>query len=64
MGNNIKMDFKEISWDGRDLINLVEDWDKWQAAIKMATTYDVQSCSKGTPHINTVTQMPSVPWLY
>jgi len=36
--DNIKMDFKEIGLEGRDWINLVEDWDKWQATIKMVTT--------------------------
>jgi hypothetical protein len=51
--NNIKMDFKEIVWEGKDWINLAEDWDKWQAAIKMATTEGVQSCSQGTKHILT-----------
>jgi hypothetical protein len=55
------MDFKETGWEGRDWINLAEDWDKWQAPIKMATTEGVQSCSQGTPHFNTVTQKPSVP---
>ena len=58
------MDFKEIGWEGKDWINMVEDWDKWQAATKMATTEGVQSCSQGTPHFDTVTQKPSVPRVY
>jgi len=48
---------------GRDWINVVEDWDKWQALIKMETTEGVQSCCKGTPHSDTVTQKPSVQWV-
>ena len=59
----MKMDFKEIGWEGRDWVNLAEDSDKWQAAIKIATTEGVQSSSQGT-HFNTVTQKPSVPWVY
>jgi hypothetical protein len=61
MDGRIKMDFKEIVWEGRDWINLVEDCDKLQAPIKLATTEGVQSCIQGTPHFDTVTQKPSVP---
>jgi hypothetical protein len=31
--DNIKMDFKEIGWDGMDLIDLVQDRDKWRALV-------------------------------
>jgi hypothetical protein len=30
---NIKMDFREIGWDGMDLIDLAEDRDLWRALV-------------------------------
>jgi hypothetical protein len=29
--DNIKMDFREIGWDGRDWIELAQDRDQWRA---------------------------------
>jgi hypothetical protein len=31
--DNIKMDLREIGWDGRDLIVLAEDRDQWRALV-------------------------------
>jgi hypothetical protein len=31
--NNIKMDLREIGWDGVDWIDLAEDRDKWRALV-------------------------------
>jgi hypothetical protein len=31
--DNIKMDFREIGWDGMDWIDLVEDRDHWRALV-------------------------------
>jgi hypothetical protein len=31
--DNIKMDLREIGWDGMDWINLAEDRDKWKALV-------------------------------
>jgi hypothetical protein len=28
--DNIKMDLREIGWDGMDWIDLTEDWDQWR----------------------------------
>jgi hypothetical protein len=30
------MDVKEEGWEGMDRINLVQDWDSWQALVNMA----------------------------
>jgi hypothetical protein len=30
---NIKMDLREIGWDGMDLIDLAEDRDQWRALV-------------------------------
>jgi hypothetical protein len=31
--DNIKMDLREISWDGMDWIDLAQDRDQWRALI-------------------------------
>jgi hypothetical protein len=31
--DNIKMDLREITWDGGDWINLAQDRDQWRAAV-------------------------------
>jgi hypothetical protein len=31
--NNIKMDIREIGWDGMDLIYLVQDRDQWMTLL-------------------------------
>jgi hypothetical protein len=31
--NNIKMDIREIGWDGMDLIDLARDMDQWRALV-------------------------------
>jgi hypothetical protein len=31
--NNIKMDLREIGWDGIDWIDLAEDRDQWRALV-------------------------------
>jgi hypothetical protein len=31
--NDIKMDLREIGWDGMDMIDLAEDRDQWRALV-------------------------------
>jgi hypothetical protein len=31
--DNIKMDLREIGWDGRDWIDLAQDMDQWRALV-------------------------------
>jgi hypothetical protein len=31
--DNIKMDLREIGWDGMDWINLAQDRDRWRALV-------------------------------
>jgi hypothetical protein len=31
--DNIKMDLREVGWDGRDWIDLTEDRDRWRAYV-------------------------------
>jgi hypothetical protein len=31
--NNIKMDLREVGWDGRDCIDLAQDRDQWRALV-------------------------------
>jgi hypothetical protein len=31
--DNIKMDLREIGWDGRDWIELAQDRDQWRALV-------------------------------
>jgi hypothetical protein len=33
--DNIKMDLREIGWDGIDWIDLVEDRDQWRAVVNI-----------------------------
>jgi hypothetical protein len=32
--DNIKMDLREIEWDGMDWIELAQDRDQWRALVK------------------------------
>jgi hypothetical protein len=32
--DNIKMDLREIEWDGMDRIDLAQDRDQWRALVK------------------------------
>jgi hypothetical protein len=32
--DNIKMDLREIGWDGVDWINLAQDSDQWRALVR------------------------------
>jgi hypothetical protein len=34
--NNIKMDLREIDWDGMDWIDLAQDRDQWRALVNTA----------------------------
>jgi hypothetical protein len=34
--DNIKMDLREIGWDGRDWIDLAQDRDRWRAYVNAA----------------------------
>jgi hypothetical protein len=33
--DNVKMDLKEVGWEGMDWTNLAQDMDNWQAAANM-----------------------------
>jgi hypothetical protein len=33
--HNIRMDFREIGWEGVDWIHLAQDRDQWQAVVNM-----------------------------
>jgi hypothetical protein len=35
--NNIKMDLREIVWDGKHWIDLAEDRDQWRALVNAVT---------------------------
>jgi hypothetical protein len=35
VGNNIKMDFRDIGWDGLDWIYVAWDRDKWWTFVNM-----------------------------
>jgi hypothetical protein len=39
--NNIKMDFREIGWDGMDLIELAQDRDQWRALVNTVMNLQV-----------------------
>jgi hypothetical protein len=34
--DNVKMDLREIGWDGMDWIDLVQNGDKWRALVNTA----------------------------
>jgi hypothetical protein len=36
--DNIKMDLREIGWDGMDWINLAQDRDQWRAVVSVVMT--------------------------
>jgi hypothetical protein len=33
--NNIKIDLREVGWWGTDCVDLVKDWDRWQALVNV-----------------------------
>jgi hypothetical protein len=39
--DNIKMDLREIGWDGGDWINLAEDRDQWRAFVNTVMNLQV-----------------------
>jgi hypothetical protein len=39
--NNIKMDLREIGWEGVDWIDLAQDRNKWSALVNMLTNLRV-----------------------
>jgi hypothetical protein len=39
---NIKMDLREIGWDGMDLIDLAQDRDQWKAHVNTVMNLRVQ----------------------
>jgi hypothetical protein len=39
--DNIKMDPREIGWDGMDLIDLAQDRDKWRALVTTVMNFRV-----------------------
>ncbi|PNF14749.1 hypothetical protein B7P43_G08357 [Cryptotermes secundus] len=38
---NIKMDFREIVWDGTDWIDLFQDRDQWRALVNKVMSFRV-----------------------
>jgi hypothetical protein len=40
--DNIKMDLREIGWDGVDWIDLAQDRDQWRVLVKMVMNLRVQ----------------------
>jgi hypothetical protein len=32
--DSIKIDLREVGWDGGDLIDLAQDWDQWRALVR------------------------------
>jgi hypothetical protein len=41
---NIRMDLREIWWEGVDWIHLIHDRDQWQALVNMVINLCVPSC--------------------
>jgi hypothetical protein len=39
--DNIKIDLREVGWDGMDWINLAQDRDQWRALVKMVMNLEV-----------------------
>jgi hypothetical protein len=37
--NNIRMDLREIGWEGVDIIHLNQDRDQWQALVKTVMNF-------------------------
>jgi hypothetical protein len=54
--NNIKMNVREIGWDGMDWIDLAQDRDQWRALVNMVMNFRVpqnagkfsNSCTTGS----------------
>jgi hypothetical protein len=56
MVDNIKMDLREVGWDGRDWIHLAQDRDRWRvyvnAVMNLRVPYNAEkfssSCTIGS----------------
>jgi hypothetical protein len=42
--DNIKIDLREIGWDGMDWIDLAQDRDKWRALVKTVMNLRFLKC--------------------
>jgi hypothetical protein len=40
VGDNIKMDLREIRWDGMDWIDLAQDRDQWRALVSTVKCWE------------------------
>jgi hypothetical protein len=38
---DIRMDFREVRWEGVDWIHLAQDRDQWRAVVKMAMNFRI-----------------------
>ncbi|KAJ4437296.1 hypothetical protein ANN_17434 [Periplaneta americana] len=56
--DNIKMDLREVGYDGRDWINLAQDRDQWRAYVRTAMNLRVPHvpCPESTPGPSQVSQ--------
>jgi hypothetical protein len=43
VGGNVKMDLRQIGWDGRDWIELAQDRDQWRALVNTVMNLRVTS---------------------
>jgi hypothetical protein len=46
--DNIKMDLREVGWDGRDWINLAQYRDRWRAYVN-AVMNQLKNCENPAP---------------
>ncbi|KAJ4437098.1 hypothetical protein ANN_17233 [Periplaneta americana] len=56
--DNIKMDLREVAYDGRDWINLAQDRDQWRAFVRVVMNLRVVSASGDPPRRPTLSQTP------
>jgi hypothetical protein len=39
--DNIRIDLREIGWEGVNWINLAQDWDQWRAVVNTVVSFGV-----------------------
>jgi hypothetical protein len=52
--DNIKIDLREIGWNGGDWIDLAQDRDQWRALVKAAYYFPLMLLSSAQLHVQEV----------
>ncbi|KAJ4440105.1 hypothetical protein ANN_08238 [Periplaneta americana] len=58
--DNIKMDLREVGYDGRDWINLAQDRDRWRAYVRAAMNLRAHQCASDPTSVKVKEAVPGI----